>query len=468
MLIKQPALFKRTQTSYNKAWILSSTRDFEESSIIESSLSRLVSVAESKVSPLRYDRLRWYEEVMALATGVFAGVLAATTKEMTTKQILKVTFWLCLSWICSREVLRELNHSPQYTTKQLGFQYTKNGVHYVTQRNAARVLHCSHGFGANCLSFSALASCLNQTNDPSILAHDHPGFGLSVCDFNDGSALDGSIAIELTDSLDQVIYLGHSFGALAATEAALYRNAPLILIAPAISVRRRRQNSFLLRIMRIVAPLLSSTTRFILRRAVHSSGFWEIGLSAAWGDKTANTTAFYALPSRCEGWDRRLFSFLKNRLYSDEPADDQILIREAAKRLPGVLLIHGTQDPVLTVDNSRLLFCALPQANLIEVNNAGHNAHEQFPHAVTNSIRSFLAEHHLENMIEQSINEERYSSSATYTWPELDHHNERGPIAVLGKSRIAVTPQWPILSYYNSSRSVPRISCRPPSSPCDK
>ena len=56
------------------------------------------------------------------------------------------------------------------------------------------------------------------------------------------------------------------------------------------------------------------------------------------------------------------------------------------------LLIWGSEDPVISVDNGPRLAEQLGDARLIILDGIGHVPHEQAPQAVANALHAFLAD----------------------------------------------------------------------------
>lgn len=437
---------------------------------LSSSSSTTLGEYVARVQDLRpetYGRLKLTDEVLSVAGGVAAGAAALAT-DVSARGLRRGLAAAVVTYFGSREVCREIRHPPNWRqARDLGFAFDENGTHYIKTQGDS-YLHCSHGFGANSLSFAALGDTL------PIIAHDHPGFGLTELTANTSFVLDGSRALGLTKDVENPVYLGHSMGAVAATDAALVRNAPLILIAPALrptsklglratlaAAPRKFLSRFIFRRFRF---LYGPPTRFFLRRAVHASQFWDNGLAFAAGTKqrkkqksfrfsfrrrkktTTTTTTqplsrLYGLPSLVARWDQGLFRYLLSRVLDDDPYVDAILLEAAAKHLPGVLIIHGVDDPIIPVDTSRLLYCELPRSKLVEIPGAGHNPHETHPEKVAAVIADFLKEQHHHDPVVTLDETPVYE-------PREDHYDGPAPRATFGKpppapSDDAPPPPWP-------------------------
>ena len=120
------------------------------------------------------------------------------------------------------------------------------GVRIVTYEGRGAVaVHASHGFGSTSESFQELLEALAaQSNVASVIAHDHPGFGLTKRPSQRRKyMLSGDVALALTQNASSVVFIGHSMGAVSATDAAVRAaeagtRAALVLIAPAIVAGR--------------------------------------------------------------------------------------------------------------------------------------------------------------------------------------------------------------------------------------
>lgn len=343
--------------------------------------------AQSSVG-LAYGRLRWWESAAAVSCGCCAAWGSPSQK------IIRGL----AAWLLSKEALRETFHRPPWSDElpAVGAYRDLEGarVHVVESDAPGILLHCSHGFGANALSFAALFEILR---DVHCVAHDHPGFGLSARPSNLGQyVLSGSVAARLGDQA----FLGHSMGAVAALDAALQRKAThLVLVAPAVSTRSRSPPRIVAFLARLgAAKYLAAPTKLLLRRLVHSSPtWWRAALGACWSKKSAANSASldafakaYALPSLLKGWDGGLLKFAAARLAVKGPAETDLLKLAAQTPSLRVLLVHGEQDPIVPIANSRALQAVLPAATLLALPDVGHCPHEERPDLVAKAIRDFL------------------------------------------------------------------------------
>ena len=103
--------------------------------------------------------------------------------------------------------------------------------------------------------------------------------------------------------------------------------------------------------------------------------------------------------TRARGWEAGLLAFTASRLEQTlAPAPDWDVAARlvAALEAPDVpldrvLVIHGAEDPIVPVANSRRLAGHLG-ARLVEVPGAGHCPHEEVPGEVEAAVSAFLDE----------------------------------------------------------------------------
>ena len=289
------------------------------------------------------------------------------------------------------------------------------GVRIVTYEGRGAVaVHASHGFGSTSESFQELLEALAaQSNVASVIAHDHPGFGLTKRPSQRRKyMLGGDVALALTRNASSVVYVGHSMGAVSATDAAVRAaeagtRAALVLIAPAIvagrsigppSVKRRS----------VIARAVGAATRLVvtrwpfrvlLRRLVLAKDFWPRGLGATYGERARQDTdqlnAYakrYARAAGVLGWERGLLAFCAARLEQVLSAlltGDSIearlarTLRSAYIPLDRVLVVNGVDDALVPVANARRLVENLKKSapaasvELVEIAGAGHCPHEE-------------------------------------------------------------------------------------------
>jgi len=289
------------------------------------------------------------------------------------------------------------------------------GVRIITYEGTGSVtVHASHGFGSTSESFQELLEALSvQPNVGSVIAHDHSGFGLTKRPSQRRKyMLGGDVALALTRNASSVVFIGHSMGAVSATDAAVRAaeagtRAALVLIAPAIvagrsigppSVKRR---SVIARAVGALTKLVVTRWPFrvFVRRLVLAKDFWPRGLGATYGERARqnkdNVNAYarrYARAAGTIGWERGLLAFCAARLEQVLHAlltGDSIearlarTLRSAYIPLDRVLIINGVDDALVPVANARRLVENLKKSapaasvELVEIAGAGHCPHEE-------------------------------------------------------------------------------------------
>ena len=289
------------------------------------------------------------------------------------------------------------------------------GVRIITYEGTGAVaVHASHGFGSTSESFQELLEALSvQSNVASVIAHDHPGFGLTKRPSQRRKyMLGGDVALALTRNASSVVYVGHSMGAVSATDAAVRAaeagtRAALVLIAPAIvagrsigppSVKRR---SVIARAVGALTKLVVTRWPFrvFVRRLVLAKDFWPRGLGATYGARARQDTdqlnAYakrYARAAGVVGWERGLLAFcaarleqVLNALLTGDSIEARLArtLRSAYIPLDRVLIINGVDDALVPVANARRLVENLKKSapaasvELVEIAGAGHCPHEE-------------------------------------------------------------------------------------------
>ena len=275
-----------------------------------------------------------------------------------------------------------------------------------------------------------------------LMAYDAPGFGLTqrTRDLRDYAvSRNGALALELLDfglrttgmavaeahePRAKRVLVGHSLGALAAAQA-LYdvetggREGAqtvdgLVLVSPAIlSGAFSHRHSHVPRVARIAGAVaggiaLSAVSltlwvvapagRAVLRALVRSKQFWRQGLAAAFASPASVTNAVvdgYRAAKVVRGWDTGMWRFVRSRVTPlgpvgtvraairdlDRPRLMDVLL-SGHTRVP-ILLVHGTEDAIIPVSNSRAIAAAAAEARanleFVEVPGTGHNLYLEKP-----------------------------------------------------------------------------------------
>lgn len=257
-----------------------------------------------------------------------------------------------------------------------------------------------HGFGANTRSWGAtlpwIGDAPGAVGDVA-LAYDRPGFGLTdrptggwARDANPyGPAAQVATAIALLDELgaDAAVLVGHSAGGAIALQAALDhpdRVAALVLVAPAV-YRGGGAPAWSKPLLR--TPQLERIGPVLMRQLGGSTG--DEFLRSSWADPSRMDDAVfeaYRRPLQAHDWDRALWELVKASAEPDlEGRLDEV-------RVP-VLIVHGLQDVVVPVEQSRDLVADLVHvpggARLVELDGCGHLPHEECPDAFRAAVETW-------------------------------------------------------------------------------
>jgi pimeloyl-ACP methyl ester carboxylesterase len=272
-----------------------------------------------------------------------------------------------------------------------------------------KVMHFSHGFGANALCWEPLMSYLIDTEEVDMVcAHDTAGFGQTkaprLLDVpNDQFTLEYNgrhatmSVIEQACACDEVlvssgsvdiVLVGHSMGcisALCSADTWLSRGfhcPAVVLVAPAINLSSQcnrfdcaatvmiRSIFFLLAMIRLLGAIGIALIRLWLYVVVNTHGFWNLGLWLAYSCELVppdKTVSQYSSAALRQGWTVGLTDFMEANLWnrshrqSDESSDATVLM-DIFLRLHNagtdILIVHDDRDPLVNVRNSdKLMRC---------------------------------------------------------------------------------------------------------------
>ena len=243
------------------------------------------------------------------------------------------------------------------------------------------------------------------------------------------------------------VVVGHSMGGIAAAAAAGAGDVDdVVLVAPALVPPRARTTTTttdrtttgesntaagaLIGALRrfLTAALAYAFAPFlkvVLRVFVRSARFWRNGLAKAVGRRAAPALHAdlawadgYRRPSCVRGWDDGMARVViaactggVNDVWANESkrvarafkgaedaegADDRGATDAGATldalRASGarVLIVHGDEDSIVPLANSRRLAAALPGARLAVMAGCGHMPHEEDPDAFVDLVKSFV------------------------------------------------------------------------------
>ncbi|MFN2321810.1 MAG: alpha/beta fold hydrolase [Trueperaceae bacterium] len=257
-----------------------------------------------------------------------------------------------------------------------------------------------HGFGANTRSWGATLPWIGDDGDAPgdvALAYDRPGFGLTDRPTGGwarganpyGPAAQVATAVALIDVVgaDSAVLVGHSAGGAIALQTALdhpERVAALVLVAPAV-YRGGGAPAWSKPLLR--TPQLERIGPVLMRQLGGSTG--DDFLRTSWADPTRMDDAVfeaYRRPLQAHDWDVALWELVKASAEPDlEGRLDEV-------RVP-VLIVHGLQDVVVPVEQSRDLVADLVNvpggARLVELGGCGHLPHEECPDAFRAAVESW-------------------------------------------------------------------------------
>ena len=310
-----------------------------------------------------------------------------------------------------------------------------------------RVVECMHGFGANVSSWTVRDTmvALSEALEADVAAHDSAGFGLTervrdvgkytrASDAKVCAAIIEQMKSDASSSSLETVLVGHSLGAVGAALACSndIGASRVVLVAPAIIAGKTRSPKGRLPVtIRLVLACITATATaatwcltyamkpfvvFVLRQLVRNKQFWINGLRAAI-DKSriasmpANWIDGYRQPSIVRGWEDGMFRVVlaavaaanspaeifraalaaARRDRDDQAADDeeedaiQAIVKSGVK----VLIVHGENDAIVPVTNSRALVDRIPNARLEIVAQCGHMPHEESPQDFIRIVQSF-------------------------------------------------------------------------------
>ena len=239
------------------------------------------------------------------------------------------------------------------------------------------------------------------------------------------------------------VVVGHSMGGIAAATAAGAGDVDdVVLVAPALVPPRApprtttgeanapTRESAAAALIGAVGRFLTAALAYaaapflkiVLRAFVRSATFWRRGLAKAVGRASApklfTDLAWadgYRRPSCVRGWDDGMARVVVaactggvNDVWANESkrvarafegvdSDDDRGATDAVATLDAlrasgarVLIVHGDEDSIVPLANSRRLAAALPGARLAVMAGCGHMPHEEDPDAFVDLVESFV------------------------------------------------------------------------------
>jgi pimeloyl-ACP methyl ester carboxylesterase len=253
-----------------------------------------------------------------------------------------------------------------------------------------RLILLLHGFGASTFSWRTVMEELSKLGH--VIAYDRPGFGFTpmVDRSRDGDpySLAGQVKL-LAEIISQeakgrpVVVMGHSAGALIATEFALQnpgKVAALVLESPAIWRQPPRTP--------IISGLLRSQAVEGFADGILRS-FEKLGMQILrdsvfnQATLTDDMIAGYRAPLTRSDWRVNLWRFTT--------ADHRNKVRENLWRIDfPVQVISGDHDRIVKVEDTFKVTERIPGHTIYLVPNTGHLAHEEDPEDFLRVVKRFI------------------------------------------------------------------------------
>ena len=276
-------------------------------------------------------------------------------------------------------------------------------VHTEVMGEGEPVFVLLHGFAASTFSWREVMGPLSERG--TAIAIDWMPYGLTErpmpedwageTPYARGAQVELVIGVMDALGVEQAILVGNSAGgALAALTAYEHpdRVEALILVDPAIFVDGGdgHGGGFFGLLSSPLARAIGRTPQMrrlgpLMVRSIQDWGV-EFGRSA-WHNPdliTEETWEGYLLPMRADNWDRALYEAV---IAGDDSVD--LAAHLDAFTLP-TLVITGDDDRIVPTDNSIRLAAALPNAELVVVEECGHIPHEERPEAFLEAFVAFL------------------------------------------------------------------------------
>ncbi len=161
-------------------------------------------------------------------------------------------------------------------------------------------------------------------------------------------------------------------------------------------------------IFRFILILATPFMVLLLRKLIRTRSFWERGLASAWYDKTKISRQYvdaYRMGQLVRGWEYGILRFMAAR-FSEKAG----LFHAIASALDGdghlsqaerlavvcrennikILIIHGSNDVLVPVANSKRLSKVLPDATFVEIPNCGHMPQEEQSERFIHEVQNFI------------------------------------------------------------------------------
>ena len=161
-------------------------------------------------------------------------------------------------------------------------------------------------------------------------------------------------------------------------------------------------------IIRLMFLLIRPLILAFMHALVFPRDFWRYGLGMATADQNLVTTSYvdsYRLPVLIKGWDVGIVRFIDARiaekaglwraitqfLHPERTMLQAERLRDACiKKNVQVLVVHGANDPLVPVTNSKRLVKSIPNAELVVFDSCGHMPHEEWPEKFVDRVSEFI------------------------------------------------------------------------------
>ena len=256
-----------------------------------------------------------------------------------------------------------------------------------------------HGFGASTFSWREVMEPLAEYG--TVIAYDRPAFGLTERPlswegenpYSQESNINLLLGLMDAEGIDRAILVGNSAGGTLATAFTLaHPERVQALIQVNAAIYQTRPTSPLLGWL-LGTPQVNHIGPLITRRLAGEQG--DDFIRSAWFDPSPvdadpEIIAGYRKPLMADNWDRALWEHTR----ATQPPG--LAVRLVEIQVP-TLVISGTQDRIVPVENSLRLAEDIPGAQLVVIENCGHLPQEECPEPFLAAISDFLA-----NTLEQS------------------------------------------------------------------
>ncbi|MCM1982554.1 alpha/beta hydrolase [Lyngbya confervoides] len=291
----------------------------------------------------------------------------------------------------SLNVLRQLQTVPIPTQAPPGLDLPAQVINTTCLQQTAKKtapIVLLHGFDSSVLEFRRL---LPQLQDHSCYALDMLGFGFTdrprgwpISPGTIQAHLDGFWQSQIQAPM---ILVGASMGGAAAMDFALSypdRVQQLVLLDPAGWQSGGSQGRLL------IPPLGYLATSFLANPRVRQKISERAYCDRTLASQDAQTCA--ALHLKAPGWREGLISFTRNQGYGS--------FREKIPQITQpTLLLWGRQDRILGTKDTETMAAAIPDCDLVWIENCGHVPHLEKPQVVAQLILEKIAGGRLESSI---------------------------------------------------------------------